>query len=47
MDLKQLCPDKTVDAATAVSHIKSGSRVFIGTACGEPQHLIKAMVAEE
>jgi len=44
MELKQLCPDKIVDAATAVSRIKSGSRVFIGTGCGEPQHLIKAMV---
>lgn len=44
MELKQLCPDKIVDAATAVSQIKSGSRVFIGTGCGEPQHLIKAMV---
>jgi acyl-CoA hydrolase/GNAT superfamily N-acetyltransferase len=47
MELKQLCQDKTVDAAAAVSHIKSGSRVFIGTGCGEPQHLIKAMVADE
>jgi acyl-CoA hydrolase/GNAT superfamily N-acetyltransferase len=45
--MKQLIPDKIVDAATAVSHIKSGSRVFIGTGCGEPQHLIKAMVNEE
>lgn len=44
MELKQICPDKFVDAATAVSQIKSGSRVFIGTGCGEPQHLIKAMV---
>ncbi len=44
MELKQLCPDKIVDAATAISRIKSGSRVFIGTGCGEPQHLIKAMV---
>ena len=47
MDLKKLCPDKVVDASTAVAHIKSGSRVFIGTGCGEPQHLIKAMVAEQ
>ncbi len=46
MDLKQLCAAKVVDAATAISHIKSGSRVFIGTGCGEPQHLIKAMVNE-
>jgi acyl-CoA hydrolase len=37
---------KVVDAATAVSKIKCGSRVFIGTGCGEPQHLIKAMVQD-
>jgi GNAT superfamily N-acetyltransferase len=35
-----------VSAATAVSKIKNGSRVFIGTGCGEPQQLIRAMVAE-
>ena len=46
MDLMQRCPDKVVDAATAVTQIKNGSRVFIGTGCGEPQHLIKAMVNE-
>lgn len=46
MELKQLCAEKVVDAATAVSYIKSGSRVFIGTGCGEPQHLIKAMVKD-
>jgi acyl-CoA hydrolase/GNAT superfamily N-acetyltransferase len=44
MNLKRLCPDKVVDAHEAVSRIKSGSRVFIGTGCGEPQHLIKAMI---
>ena len=44
MDLKEICPQKVVTAAQAVSKIKSGSRVFIGTGCGEPQHLIKAMV---
>ncbi len=45
MELKKKgSADKVVDAATAVSHIKSGSRVFIGTGCGEPQHLIKAMI---
>jgi acyl-CoA hydrolase/GNAT superfamily N-acetyltransferase len=44
MDLKRLCPDKVVNAQVAVSRIKSGSRVFIGTGCGEPQHLIKAMI---
>ncbi len=44
MNLKRLCPDKVVNAQEAVSRIKSGSRVFIGTGCGEPQHLIKAMI---
>ncbi len=44
MENKKRNADKVVDAARAVSHIKSGSRVFIGTGCGEPQHLIKAMV---
>ncbi|MBW2488477.1 MAG: GNAT family N-acetyltransferase [Deltaproteobacteria bacterium] len=47
MEIKKRFADKVVDAATAVSHIKSGSRVFIGTGCGEPQHLIKAMVDDE
>ena len=44
MDLKRLCPHKVVSAEEAVSKIKNGSRVFIGTGCGEPQHLIKAMI---
>jgi acyl-CoA hydrolase/RimJ/RimL family protein N-acetyltransferase len=44
MDLMQLCPDKVVSAEEAVSKIKNGSRVFIGTGCGEPQYLIEAMV---
>jgi len=44
MDLMRLCPGKVVSAEEAVSQIKSGDRVFIGTGCGEPQHLIEAMV---
>ncbi|MBI5446708.1 MAG: GNAT family N-acetyltransferase [Deltaproteobacteria bacterium] len=41
------CPaDKVVTAREAVSHIKNGSRIFIGSACGEPRHLIDALVAE-
>ncbi len=46
MNLKRLCPDKVVNAQEAVSRIKSGSRVFIGTGCGEPQQLIKAMISD-
>lgn len=44
VDLKDYCPDKVVDAAEAIDHIKNGSRIFIGTGCGEPQHLIHALV---
>jgi acyl-CoA hydrolase/ribosomal protein S18 acetylase RimI-like enzyme len=44
VDLKETCPQKVVTSAQAVSKIRSGSRIFIGTGCGEPQHLIRAMV---
>ncbi len=46
MDLRQTFPDRVVDAETAVSLIKNGSRVFVGTGCGEPQHLIRTMVED-
>jgi len=42
--LKKYCHKKLVSAEEAVSKIKRGSRIFIGTGCGEPQHLIKTMV---
>lgn len=35
---------KTVDALTALETIKKGSRVFIGSGCGEPQYLIKTLI---
>ncbi len=46
MDLNQNYPNKVVTAKKAVSQIKKGSRVFVGTGCGEPQHLIRAMVQD-
>jgi acyl-CoA hydrolase/GNAT superfamily N-acetyltransferase len=45
MDLHNQCPHKILTAEEAVEKIKTGSRVFIGTGCGEPQCLIHAMVA--
>ncbi|MFZ7127393.1 MAG: GNAT family N-acetyltransferase [Desulfobacterales bacterium] len=45
-DIRRHCPEKVVSARTAVGRIKNGSRVFIGSGCGEPQHLIHAMVAD-
>jgi acyl-CoA hydrolase/RimJ/RimL family protein N-acetyltransferase len=34
---------KLTDADTAMQHIKPGQRVFIGSSCGEPQHLVNAL----
>jgi acyl-CoA hydrolase len=42
--LQERCRQKVMSAEKAVSKIRRGSRVFIGTGCGEPQQLIRAMV---
>ncbi|MCY6960661.1 acetyl-CoA hydrolase/transferase family protein [Clostridium brassicae] len=47
MDWKEIYENKITTAEKAVSHIKSGDRVVIGHACGEPQGLINAMVANK
>jgi len=44
MNLKDICPEKLLSPEESVKKIKNGSRVFIGTGCGEPQRLIKAMI---
>ena len=47
MDWQHLYASKVVDAQEAISKIMRGSRVFLGTGCGEPQHLIRAMVKDQ
>jgi acyl-CoA hydrolase/GNAT superfamily N-acetyltransferase len=42
--LQTNCGKKLVELGEAVSRIRRGSRVFIGTGCGEPQALIHAMI---
>ena len=37
-------PEKFPDEETIFSHVRRGDRIFIGTACGEPQHLVATMV---
>ena len=37
---------KSVDALKALAIIKKGSRIFLGTGCGEPQHLIRMLIEE-
>ncbi|HSO17814.1 MAG TPA: acetyl-CoA hydrolase/transferase C-terminal domain-containing protein, partial [Desulfosarcina sp.] len=34
---------KTCTAADAIERIRPGQRVFIGSSCGEPQHLVRAL----
>lgn len=47
MGLKQIYPEKVITAEEAIARLKNGSRVFIGSACGEPQHLIHTMVKDQ
>ena len=47
MDLNKYCPEKVMSAEAAVENIRNGHRVFIGTGCGEPQHVIRAMVEDQ
>lgn len=34
---------KTSNAARAIGKIRHGQRIFIGSACGEPQHLVRSL----
>lgn len=45
MNWREKYADRIVSPAEAVSHIKSGDRVVVGHACGEPQVLTEAMSA--
>ena len=45
MEWRELYADKICSAEEAVSHIKSGDRVFLAHACGEPVILTDALVA--
>jgi len=44
-NFKEFNPKKIVSAREAIAKIKTGSRVFIGSGCGEPQHLIHMLVS--
>jgi acyl-CoA hydrolase/GNAT superfamily N-acetyltransferase len=46
MDISRYNPAKILTAEQALSKIRNGSRVFIGSGCGEPQHLIHTMVSD-
>ncbi len=44
MNIHECCGDKVISAEEAIGKIRGGSRVFIGSGCGEPQHLIHALI---
>jgi len=43
-DWKEKYKDKIKKAAIAMRSIQSGNHIFIGTGCGQPQHLVNALV---
>jgi acyl-CoA hydrolase/GNAT superfamily N-acetyltransferase len=43
-DWKEKYKEKITAAAEAMKLIKSGNHIFIGTGCGQPQHLVEALV---
>ena len=42
--LKTLYPRKFASNEHIFSRINAGNRIFIGTACGEPQHLVQSLI---
>ncbi|MDH7553855.1 MAG: GNAT family N-acetyltransferase [Spirochaetota bacterium] len=43
-DFKRMYPEKFLPEEKIYSHINRGDRIFIGTACSEPQYLVNALV---
>lgn len=43
-DWREKWEDKVVTSKEAIKSIKPGDRVFVGSACGEPQELVRALV---
>ncbi len=42
--LRQKYPEKFADLKTAFGHIHRGQTIFISTACGEPQFLVRSLI---
>ena len=43
-EMKKVYPEKFVSEDEIFSHIHRGDRIFIHTACGEPQYLVQALI---
>ena len=42
--MRELWPEKFAPESAIFDHIHPGDRIFIGTACGEPQYLVQALI---
>ncbi len=42
--IKKVYPEKLASEEKIFSHIHRGDRIFISTACGEPQYLVRALI---
>ena len=42
--IKKAYPEKFLSEKGIFSRIHGGDRIFIGTGCGEPQYLVKALI---
>lgn len=43
-DFRKMYPEKFATEEEIFRHIHAGDRIFIGTGCGEPQYLVRALV---
>jgi len=43
-EIKKAYPEKFAPEHQVFSHINPGNRIFIGTACGEPQYLVRSLI---
>ena len=43
-EIKKVYPEKFLPEERIFSHIHRGNRIFIGTGCGEPQYLVRALI---
>jgi len=43
-EMKKIHPQKFASEEEIFSHIHRGDRIFISTACGEPQYLVQALI---
>ncbi len=44
LETKRTCPEKFASEEAVFAEIHPGDRIFVGTGCGEPQYLVRALI---